>query len=49
MSRAEMMQILGLNPADFKPNQVTDRERIETIEEAIIELAEIVLGGEENG
>ena len=47
MSRKDMMKKLGLTEADFKPKQVTNEERIEAMEEAITELAEMLLGGEE--
>lgn len=47
MSRENMLKKLGLTESVTKPNPITDKERIEAIEEAISELAEIMLGGEE--
>lgn len=44
-----LLEKLGLTEENFKANKVSDKERIEAIEEAITELAEIILGGEDNG
>lgn len=33
----------------FKPAEVSDADRIEAIEEAVMELAEMMIGGEVNG
>lgn len=44
-----IIESLGLNENQFKPNEVSETERIEAIEEAVMELAEIVLGGEVDG
>lgn len=38
-----------LGKEKFEPNKIDTDERIEAIEEAIIELADILLGGESNG
>lgn len=42
------MEKLGLKEEDFKKPTVTNEERIEAIEEAITELAEILVGGEDD-
>lgn len=39
-----MMQKLGLVPKDFEPKAMTDDERFNEIEDAILELAEIIGG-----
>lgn len=44
-----IIESLGLNEEQFKANEVSDTDRIEAIEEAVMELAEIVLGGEVDG
>ena len=43
-----LMEKLGLTEENFKKPTVTDKERIEAIEEAITELAEILVGGEDD-
>ena len=43
-----LMEKLGLTEDDFKKPTVTNEERIEAIEEAITELAEILVGGEDD-
>lgn len=45
MSKEKMMEKFGLTEKDFEPKEVTAEERFEAIEEAVMELAEIILGG----
>ena len=39
-----LMAKLGLVPQDFEPKPMTDEERMNEIEDAILELAEIIGG-----
>lgn len=43
----ERLKRLGLNPKDFEPNPVTDKDRITDLEDGLMALMEMVFGGEE--
>lgn len=45
--KEDKIRRLGLDPKDFEPSKIDNEERLEAIEEAIIELADILLGGAE--
>lgn len=42
-----IIESLGLNEEQFEANKVSESDRLDAVEEAIIELADILLGGEE--
>lgn len=44
-----VIESLGLNEEQFKVNEVSESDRLDAVEEAIIELADILLGGEADG
>lgn len=47
---ADINKIYELIPKEkFEPTEVSDKDRIEAIEEAVMELAEMMIGGEQNG
>lgn len=47
---ADIQKIYDLiGKENFEPDEVTDKDRINAIEEAVMELAEMVIGGETNG
>lgn len=45
--KEKMMNAEGITPKDFEPRKIDNEERLEAIEEAIIELADMLLGGAE--
>ena len=49
MSREDMMNKLGLTLDNFKPKPNEDKQRIEELENAIIELAELIVEVQNNG
>lgn len=42
----KMMEKLGLSESDFKPKDVSDKERIEILEDAFAELCEVVFSND---
>ena len=38
----KLIEKLGLKESDFKPNEVTDKDRIEILEDAFAELCEVI-------
>lgn len=49
MSKADMMKKLGLTEEDFKPKANDEKQRLDDIENALIELAEMISEVSENG
>lgn len=41
----KMMEKLGLTEADFKPNDVSEAERVAILEDAFAELCEVIFNG----
>lgn len=41
-SEIKMMEALGLDESDFEESDITDKDRLDMLEEAIVELAEVV-------
>lgn len=41
-SEREMMEKLGLTESDFEQSDYVDKDRLDMLEEAIIELAEVI-------
>lgn len=44
-----LMEKLGLTEDDFKPKKNDTQERFEELENALIELAELIAGDDNNG
>lgn len=42
---AKLLELNHLNEQDLKPKEVSNEERINSIEDAIAELAELIVGG----
>lgn len=42
----QMIEKLGLTRQDFEPTEITESERLEQIEAALIELAAMITGGD---
>lgn len=42
----QMIEKLGLTRQDFEPTEITESERLEQIEAALIELAAMMTGGD---
>lgn len=38
----KMMEALGLTESDFEESDITDKDRLDMLEEAIVELAEVI-------
>ena len=49
MSRLDRIKKLGLTEDDFKPKKHLTEERISELEDALIELAELIVGDDEDG
>ena len=45
-AQKRMMEKLGLTRQDFEPTEITESERLEQIEAALIELAAMMTGGD---
>lgn len=45
-AQKRMMEKLGLTQRDFEPTEITESERLEQIEAALIELAAMMTGGD---
>lgn len=41
-SEREMMEKLGLTESDFEESDISDKDRLDMLEEAIVELAEVI-------
>lgn len=49
MSRVDMMKKSGITEDDFKPKPNDDKQRLDDIENALIELAEMLTEVSDNG
>lgn len=45
-AQKKMIEKLGLTRQDFEPTEITESERLEQIEAALIELAAMMTGGD---
>ena len=45
-AQMKMIEKLGLTRQDFEPTEITESERLEQIEAALIELAAMMTGGD---